>query len=153
MQVTSWSNKIELESTFQGLSSSPRLPFSSLTQISVKPAAESIILVPVALSVADQHQLVGGHSDRSILIGTSSVYKEETPLLKLKRSNRMAGPSQLLLKLEKMSDAIGYFLTLCFTPIQWDPAAVGLLPEYFSTNEIKVGGHMGPWPSQWTGIL
>lgn len=47
--------------TFQRLSSSLGLVLSGLAQVCVEPAAEAVLLVPAALSVADEHELVGCH--------------------------------------------------------------------------------------------
>lgn len=51
----------EFRLTFQSLAASPRLALPSLAQVSIKPAAEPVLLVPVALPVANKHQLVGSH--------------------------------------------------------------------------------------------
>lgn len=53
--------QIRVSATFQRLSSSLGLLLSRLTQVRVEPAAEAVLLVPAALPMADQHQLVGGH--------------------------------------------------------------------------------------------
>ena len=47
--------------TSQGLATSPRLLLPGLAQVGIEPAAEAVLLVPAALSVADQHQFVGSH--------------------------------------------------------------------------------------------
>lgn len=53
--------QIRVPATFQRLSSPLGLLLSRLTQVRVEPAAEAVLLVPAALPMADQHQLVGGH--------------------------------------------------------------------------------------------
>lgn len=52
---------VSLSGTFQGLSSSLRLMLPGLTQVRVEPAAEAVLLVPAALPMADQDQLVRSH--------------------------------------------------------------------------------------------
>lgn len=47
--------------TFQSLAASSRLALACRAQVSIKPAAEPVLLVPVTLPVANKHQLVGGH--------------------------------------------------------------------------------------------
>lgn len=56
-----------LSSTFQGLSSSLCLLLPGLTQVRVEPAAETVLLVPAALSMADQDQLVRSHPHTDVL--------------------------------------------------------------------------------------
>lgn len=51
--------------TFQGLAAPLGLLGPGFAQIGVEPAAEAVLLVPAALSVADQHQLIRGHHARS----------------------------------------------------------------------------------------
>lgn len=51
--------------TFQGLSAPPGLLLPGFAQIGIEPAAETVLLVPATLAVADQHQLVRGHIARS----------------------------------------------------------------------------------------
>lgn len=47
--------------TFQGLAAPFSLLDPSFAQIGIEPAAESILLVPAAFAVADQHELIRGH--------------------------------------------------------------------------------------------
>lgn len=67
--------------TFQGLPSSPGLLLPGLTQVRVEPATESVLLVPGALAVTDQHQLVRSHPHADVLYGVfPGTLGEITPL-------------------------------------------------------------------------
>lgn len=47
--------------TFKGLAAPLGLLGSGFAQIGIEPAAESVLLVPAAFAVADQHELIRGH--------------------------------------------------------------------------------------------
>lgn len=74
--------------TFQGLSASLRLPLPGVAQVRVEPAAETVLLVPGALSVANQNQLVGGHLHTGVLYETLPESSAEV-------SKRAVGSSRL----------------------------------------------------------
>lgn len=65
--------------TFQSLSTSLGFAFARFAQIGIKPAAEPVLLVPVALPVANQHQFVGSHGRLEVnvwsLIEINSIMK------------------------------------------------------------------------------